>query len=94
LYRRYIEILKLISRELLKEGKTLAEAAAKFEREDINLLRINEELTAIERFHLLSDEEADAIRSILVFLIMKKAELDAEDAYAIVFGNGRRLIWH
>ena len=46
-----------------------------------------------ERLHL-EDDELDAIRSLLVSILMKDTRLDREEIYAYIFGEGKRILWH
>ena len=42
----------------------------------------------------LEDEELDAVRSLLIYTLMKNTHLDAEDIYTYIFGEGKRILWH
>lgn len=42
----------------------------------------------------LDDEELDAIRALLVSILMKDTQLDKEEIYAYTFGSGRKILWH
>ncbi len=46
-----------------------------------------------EQFHL-EDDELDAIRVLLVSILMKDTRLDREEIYAYIFGEGKRILWH
>ncbi len=46
-----------------------------------------------ERFRL-EDDELDAIRALLVSILMKDTRLDREEIYAYIFGEGKRILWH
>jgi hypothetical protein len=93
-YSKFIEFLRLITDELLNKGKDLEDAIVKLDNTDINLFKVNEELREIESSHLIEDEDADAVRSVLIYLFMKNTQLELEDIYALVFGSGKKLIWH
>lgn len=92
--RKYIDLLRCIGREVIDGEKSLDEAALRFDRNDIDLLKINDELSAVERVHLISDEEADAVRAIFVSLLMKNTVIDTNDLYSIVFEEGEKIVWH
>jgi len=42
----------------------------------------------------LDDEELDAVKTLLVSLLMKNTPLDRDEIYAYIFGEGRRIIWN
>ena len=42
----------------------------------------------------LDDEELDAIRSLLVYILMKNTHLEKEEVYTYIFGEGKRILWH
>jgi hypothetical protein len=46
-----------------------------------------------EKLHL-DDEELDAIKMLLVSLLMKNTPLDRDEIYAYIFGEGKKIIWN
>jgi len=48
---------------------------------------------ADELFYL-DDDELDAIRAMLVYILMKNTPLDREDIYTCIFGEGKRILWN
>ncbi len=40
------------------------------------------------------DEELDAVRALLVSLLIKETPLDRDDIYSYIFGEGKRIIWN
>ncbi len=48
---------------------------------------------ANELFYL-DDDELDAIRAMLVYILMKNTPLDREDIYTYIFGEGKRILWN
>ena len=42
----------------------------------------------------LDDEELDAIRSLLIYILMKNTHLDKDEIYTYIFGEGKRILWH
>lgn len=46
-----------------------------------------------EKLHL-DDEELDAIKMLLVSLLMKNTPLDRDEIYAYIFGKGKKIIWN
>ena len=42
----------------------------------------------------LDGDEIDAVRSVLVYILMKNTSLDKDEIYAYIFGKGKRIIWN
>jgi hypothetical protein len=42
----------------------------------------------------MDDEELDAIRSLLIYILMKDTHLEKEEIYTYIFGEGKRILWH
>ena len=42
----------------------------------------------------LDDEELDAIRSLLIYILMKNTHLEKEEIYTYIFGEGKRILWN
>lgn len=93
-YRKFMEILKVISDDKLDQEERFDDIIRRLEMSDVNLLRVNDELRAIEKARLMGEEDLDTIRSVLVYLLMKKSTLDTEEVYALVYGDGNRVTWH
>jgi len=42
----------------------------------------------------LDDEELDAIKTLLVSMLMKNTPLDRDEIYSYIFGEGKKIIWN
>ncbi len=42
----------------------------------------------------LDDEELDAVRTLLVSLLMSNTPLDRDEIYSYIFGEGKRIVWN
>lgn len=42
----------------------------------------------------LDEEALDRIRSLLVYLLMEGSALETEAIYALVYGEGKRILWN
>ncbi len=42
----------------------------------------------------LQSEELDRLREVLVYILMKDAEIDIDEVYSLVFQNGASISWH
>ncbi|MCL4475133.1 MAG: hypothetical protein M1508_02760 [Nitrospirae bacterium] len=40
------------------------------------------------------DEELDAIKTLLVYILMKNTPLDRDEIYSYIFGEGKKIIWN
>ncbi|RMG03941.1 MAG: hypothetical protein D6726_04435 [Nitrospirae bacterium] len=94
MYKKFIELLTMITDEILEKGSDIDEAIDNLKGKDINLFSVNDELELLEKSKLIGEEEADMVRSILVYLFARETDLELEDIYALVFGRGKRLVWH
>lgn len=41
----------------------------------------------------LDEEELDAIRALLVHILMKNTRMDKDEIYAYIFGEGKKILW-
>lgn len=94
MYRKFMEILKVISGDSLEEEKKFDDIIVKLGMSDINLFRVNDELRILENTRLIGDEDLDTIKSVMVYLFMKNSGLETEEIYALVYGDGKRVMWH
>ena len=94
MYRKFIELLTMITDEISDEESDIEDAIKRIRERDINLFSVNDELKRLEKSSLIGEEEADAVRSVLVFLFARETDLDLEEIYALVFGGGKKLVWH
>ncbi len=94
MYRKFMQILEALGDESIEEEADFEDLARRFEVSDINLFKVNEELRVLEKSRLIGDEEADSLRSLLVYVFAKNTDLETEDIYALVYGEGRRVLWH
>ncbi|HWR59290.1 MAG TPA: hypothetical protein VN328_10415 [Thermodesulfovibrionales bacterium] len=42
----------------------------------------------------LEEDELDAIRALLVTILMKDTNLDKEEIFTYIFGSGRKILWN
>ncbi len=94
MYRKFMEIVKVISGDSLEEGKKLDDIILKLGMSDINLFRVNDELRVLEKTRLIGDEDMDTIKSVVVYLFMKNSGLETEEIYDLVYGDGKSVVWH
>lgn len=61
--------------------------------EEPDIYDISDELTMLETSGNMDEIELDVLKSLLVFILMRKSGMEKEDIYSFVFGGGRRIIW-
>jgi hypothetical protein len=42
----------------------------------------------------LDDEELDAVKSLLISILMKNTPLEKDEIYTYIFGEGKKILWH
>lgn len=61
--------------------------------EEPDIYDISDELTVLETSGNMDETELDILKSLLVYILMRKSGMEKEDIYSFVFGSGRRIIW-
>ncbi|MCL0042322.1 hypothetical protein M1N07_01430 [Thermodesulfovibrionales bacterium] len=87
-------ILKAVARELMEKGYGADDTEEKISDFDINSLAVQEELLRAETTEYTADAELDIIRAFLSSIFMRETRLDTDEIYALIFGNGRQIIWN
>lgn len=42
----------------------------------------------------LDEEELDAVRALLVYILMKNTHMDKDEIYTYIFGKGKKILWN
>lgn len=92
--RRFIDVLRVLAKDLIEKGYNADEAFKKINTFDIDFLTVKEELSMMEMARFIDEAELDTIRALLTYILMKDTDLEAEEIYAFVFGHGRQIIWN
>ena len=92
--KKLIKILKMITQDLKETEFYSEEILNTIQYDEPDLLDIGEELAALESSDGLDDDELDILKSLLVYIMLKKSSYEKEDIYSLVFGAGKRIIWH
>lgn len=92
--KKLINILRVLAREFADMGYDADDALKKISIIDIDFLTLKDELSALELSKHIDDAELDTIRTLLTYILIKETELDIDDIYAFIFGNGRHIIWN
>ncbi len=62
--------------------------------EEPDIYDIADELATLESSGSLDEVELDILKSLLVYILMRKSTIENEDIYSLVFGGGRRVLWN
>lgn len=92
--KRFIDILRMLAKDLIEKGYDADDALKKISAFDIDFLTIKEELLALELSPYIDDAELDIIKALLSYVLIKETELDTEEIYAFIFGKGRQITWN
>lgn len=92
--KKLLKILQLIGKDLKEIEFYSDEIFDTISDEEPDLVDIGEELSVIETSGKLNDEELDILKSLLVYLLIRKSPMEKEDIYSFVFGEGRRILWN
>ena len=92
--RKLIKILKMITKDLKETEFYSEEILNTINYDEPDLVDIGEELAMLESTESLDDDELDILKSLLVYIMFKKSSYDKEDIYSLVFGGGKRIVWH
>lgn len=94
MYRKFIELLRIVTEELIERNGNLENILLEVDDPDLNLFKLIEELRKIERESLINTEEADTVKVIIAYLFQRNTDMDIDDIYSIVFGDGKKIIWN
>jgi hypothetical protein len=89
-----MDMLMALAREIVENDMKIEDALIRIDESRLDLYYMRNELQAIERSSMISDEETDALKSLIVYLFMKNSDFQYEDIYAVVFGSGRAITWN
>lgn len=42
----------------------------------------------------MDPDELDSVRALLAYVLMRSTDMDEDDIYALVFQEGKKIIWH
>jgi hypothetical protein len=84
----------MITRDLKETEFYSEEILNTIHYDEPDLVDIGEELAVLESSESLDDDELDILKSLLVYIMLKKSSYEKEDIYSLVFGGGKRIIWH
>ncbi len=92
--KKLIKMLKMITRDLKNAEFFSEEILDSINYEEPDLVDISEELAALESSGSLDEDELDILKSLLVYILLKKSSFEKEEIYSLVFGGGKKVVWN
>ncbi len=92
--KKLLKILRMFSKDL-KDAEFYSEELLDSLNYDVpDLFDIGEELAVLESSDNVNDDELDILKSLLVYILIRKSSYEKEDIYSFVFGGGKRIVWN
>ncbi len=86
-------MLKMITKDLKEAEFYSEEILDTINYDDPDLIDISDELATLESSGSLDEDELDILKSLLVYILLKKSSFEKEEIYSLVFGGGKRVVW-
>ena len=86
-------MLKMITKDLKEAEFYSEEILDTINYDEPDLIDISDELATLESSGSLDEDELDILKSLLVYILLKKSSFEKEEIYSLVFGGGRRVVW-
>jgi hypothetical protein len=93
LSKKLIRMLKMLTKDLKEAEFYSEEILDSINYEEPDLIDVSEELAALESSESLDEDELDILKSLLVYILLKKSSFEKEEIYSLVFGGGKRVVW-
>jgi hypothetical protein len=93
LSKKLIKMLKMLTKDLKEAEFYSEEILESINYEEPDLIDVSEELAALESSESLDEDELDILKSLLVYILLKKSSFEKEEIYSLVFGGGKRVVW-
>ncbi len=94
--QKLLELLRLLTVDS-KDGEfdlSVDDLLSTIDCEPTNLADVREELLGIERSNRVTGNELDILKALLVYILIRDGSYDQEEVFSVIFGNGKRIIWH
>ncbi|MBI5640147.1 MAG: hypothetical protein HZA17_06975 [Nitrospirae bacterium] len=92
--KKLLQMLQMITRNIKDMEFYSEEILDTISYDEPDLFDISEELSIVETSESLGEEELDILKSLLVYILMRRSSFEKEDIYSLIFGGGRRIIWN
>jgi hypothetical protein len=94
LSKKLLKLLRMMSKDLKDAEFYSEEILDTIHYDEPDLLAIGEELAVLESSESLEEDELDIVKSLLVYVLIRKSSFEKEDIYSLVFGGGKRILWN
>jgi hypothetical protein len=94
LSKKLLKILRMMSKDLKDTEFYSEEILDTIHYDEPDLFDIGEELAVLESSDSLDEDELDIVKSLLVYILIRKSSFEKEDIYSLVFGGGKRIVWN
>ncbi len=84
----------MISKDLKDAEFYSEEILDTIQYDEPDLFDVADELAVLESSGNLKEDELDILKSLLVYILMRKSSFEKEDIYSLVFGGGKRILWN
>ena len=91
--KKLFKILTMMTRDIKDAEFFSDDIFETIGHDDPDIYDISDELTVLETSGNMDDTELDVLKSLLVYILIRKSSLEKEDIYSLVFGGGRRITW-
>jgi hypothetical protein len=92
--KKLLKFLRMITKDLKDTEFYTEEILESINYEVPDLFDVGEELAVFESSGSMNDDELDILKSLLVYILIRKSQFEKEEIYSLVFGGGRRIIWN
>ncbi|MBF0539157.1 MAG: hypothetical protein HQL03_12990 [Nitrospirae bacterium] len=92
--KKFMTILRIIAKEIVGSDLNFDDVNIKMNIRDYDLACLGDDLRDLESLDILSEEDIDTLKAFLSYVVVKDTYMDSEDIYTIIFGKGKRILWH
>lgn len=92
--KKLLKILRMITKDIKDMEFYSEDILDTIQYDEPDLFDIGEELAVLESSGSLDEDELDILKSLLVYIFIKKSSFEKEDVYSLVFGGGRKILWN
>ncbi|KJU84911.1 hypothetical protein MBAV_002895 [Candidatus Magnetobacterium bavaricum] len=92
--KKFMTILRIIAKEIVGSDLNFDEVNIRMNIRDYDLAGLSDDLRDLESMDILSEDDIDTLKAFLSYVVAKDTYIDSDDIYTIIFGKGKRIIWH
>ncbi len=92
--KKFLTILKLITNEIVERRMSLDDVIERVAISEIDIISLQDDIWELEKLDTVSEEEIDMLKAFISYIMIKDTNMEREDIYSIIFGRGKRILWH